>query len=262
LTGNASHSLLEVRGLVKSFGGVHAVIDCTLTVPEGAIVGLIGPNGAGKSTAIDIISGFRTPDSGSIWFDGRQIQGWPAHRVSSHGLMRTFQSPREWPGLSVMENMIASARQNGRDALWRSLLSRRHLAAAEESDREKARALLQQFGLTAVKNDLAGTLSAGQKRLLGFCRIAMASAKLVLLDEPLAGVNPILQEQILDGILLLQKGGVTFLLIEHDLRWIERACELVYVMSLGRTIASGTMQEVRANREVIDAYLGDATASV
>lgn len=253
--------LLEVSGLAKSFGGVQAVIDCTLTVPRGAIVGLIGPNGAGKSTAIDLISGFRQADAGTIWFDGTEIQGWPAHRVSSVGLLRTFQEPREWPRLTVIENVLAAARQDGRDSLWRSLFSRRRSALAEARDLQQARTLLQQFSLDKLTNEFAGNLSGGQKRLLGFCRIAMSGARLVLLDEPLAGVNPILQELILDGIRLLQSAGATCVLIEHDLRWIERACDLVYVMSLGRTIAHGTMRELRGNREVIDAYLGEAHSS-
>jgi ABC-type branched-subunit amino acid transport system ATPase component len=248
---------LEVRGLAKRFGGVQAVVDCNLTVQRGQIVGLIGPNGAGKTTAIDLISGFRVPDAGTIRFNGQEIQGWPAHRVSSVGLMRTFQSPREWPGITVIENMIAAAPQEGRDALWRAILSRRRIAAAEEVDRVRARSMLEQFGLTALKNELAGNLSAGQKRLLAFARIAMSAAPFVVLDEPLAGVNPVLQQRIFEAIQTLNSNGVTCLLIEHNLPWVERVCELVYVMSLGRTIAGGTMAELRSNPIVVDAYLGE-----
>lgn len=249
--------LLEVRGLAKSFGGVQAVVDCTMTVPKGRVVGLIGPNGAGKTTAIDLISGFRAPDAGTIRFDGQEIQKWPAHRVSSIGLMRTFQSPREWPGITVIENLIAAAPQGGRDVVWRALLSRRQLANAEDADRSQARSMLEQFGLTPLKNELAGNLSAGQKRLLAFARIAMSGARFVLLDEPLAGVNPVLQQRIFEAIRTLNDNGVTCLLVEHNLPWVERTCDLIYVMSLGRTIASGTMAELRANPGVVDAYLGE-----
>jgi ABC-type branched-subunit amino acid transport system ATPase component len=254
--------LLEVRGLAKSFGGVHAVVDCTLSVAANSVVGLIGPNGAGKSTVIDVISGFREPDAGVIRFDGREIQGWAAHRVSSRGLMRTFQSAREWKALTVMENMLAAARQDGRDALWRALTARRRLAAAEESDRVRARELLERFGLIDLKDEFAGNLSGGQKRLLEFARIVMADARMVLLDEPLAGVNPVLQTNILQAVLGLRQSGIACLLIEHNLTWIERACQDgVYVMALGRTIASGSMEELRANPAVVDAYLGEVAAS-
>jgi branched-chain amino acid transport system ATP-binding protein len=250
--------LLEVTGLAKSFGGVQAVIDCTLSVPANTIVGLIGPNGAGKSTAIDVISGFRKSDAGQFVFDGHHIQGWPAHRVSSVGLIRTFQTPRGWNRLTVMENMLGAARQCGRDAFWRAILSRRKLAAAEDSDRVRARELLEDFGLTPVKNEFAGNLSGGQKRLLEFARIIMAEAKMVILDEPLAGVNPILQTRILEGLRDLPRRGIACLLVEHNLPWVERACNGdIFVMALGRTIAHGTMTALRANPRVIDAYLGD-----
>jgi ABC-type branched-subunit amino acid transport system ATPase component len=258
---NDSQPLLEVVGLAKHFGGVQAVVDCSLSIRANTIVGLIGPNGAGKSTAIDVISGFRLPDAGTVRFDGREIQGWPAHRVSGVGLMRTFQAAREWKGLTVMENMLGAAQQMGRDAPWRALFTRRKLATAEDADRKRARALLEEFGLTATKNEFAGNLSGGQKRLLEFARMAMAGAKMALLDEPLAGVNPVLQTRMLAAISALRATGITCMLVEHNLPWVEKACDEIYVMALGRTIAKGTMDELRRNKSVVDAYLGDVAAA-
>lgn len=254
--------LLEVRHVTKSFGGVNALRDFSITVDEGTIVGLIGPNGAGKSTALDVISGFKVPDAGVIKFAGRQIQGWAPHRISSFGLIRTFQSPREWARLTVMDNMLVAARQDGRDRAWRAIFTRRKLTKAEALDREEARKLLGQFQLLALRDEYAGNLSGGQKRLLEFARIAMARPRMVLLDEPLAGVNPVLQTNILEAILGLNRDGITVLLIEHNLPWIESATEQLVVMSQGTDIATGSMKELRLKPAVVDAYLGEVATNV
>jgi ABC-type branched-subunit amino acid transport system ATPase component len=254
--------LLEVRGLTKSYGGVQAVHDFGITVEEGEVLGLIGPNGAGKSTALDVISGFQKPEAGVIKFAGREIQGWPAYRVSSFGLARSFQSPREWKRLTVMDNMLIAAPQNGRDKAWRALFTRRKLAQAEEADRQHARVILDRFGLLELRDEYAGNLSGGQKRLVEFARIAIARPRMVLLDEPLAGVNPVLQTNILEAILGLNRDGITVLLIEHNLPWVERACKRIVVMSQGVDIATGSMEELRANEVVVDAYLGEVAANV
>jgi ABC-type branched-subunit amino acid transport system ATPase component len=254
--------LLEVRGLRRHFGGVQAVTNLNLTVREGEILGLIGPNGAGKSTALDLISGFKAPDAGTVKFAGTEIQGWPAHRVSGHGLIRTFQSPREWARLTVMDNMLIAAKQEGRDKAWRALFTRPSLARAELVDRQKARDLLERFGLSRLRDEYAGNLSGGQKRLLEFSRIAMARPRMVLLDEPLAGVNPVLQTGILAAIQDLNRDGITVLLIEHNLPWVEEACAKIVVMAQGADIASGTMESHRTNKAVIDAYLGEVATNV
>jgi neutral amino acid transport system ATP-binding protein len=253
--------LLEVRGLAKSFGGVHAVVDCSLTVMPNAIVGLIGPNGAGKSTAIDLISGFRAPDAGTVTFDGREIQGWNAHRVAGTGLMRTFQTAREWKNLTVMDNMLAAAPQQGMDAMWRAFATRRQLRAFDEANRAIARGLLEQFGLTKLTDDFAGTLSGGQKRLLEFARIVISGARMVILDEPLAGVNPVMHPTMLEAVRELSARSITCLVVEHNLSWIERACSDVFVMALGTTIGQGSMETLRSDRAVIDAYLGEVAES-
>ena len=253
--------LLEVRGLAKSFGGVRAVVDCTLSVKPNTVVGLIGPNGAGKSTAIDLISGFRAPDAGTVIFGGTEIQGWNAHRVAATGLVRTFQTAREWKNLTVMDNMLAAAPQHHMDAMWRAFASRRRLRAFEERNRATARGLLEQFGLTPLTDALAGTLSGGQKRLLEFARIVIAGARMVILDEPLAGVNPVLHVAMLEAVHQLSERNITCLVVEHNLSWIERACDDVFVMALGSTIGRGSMASLRTNRAVIDAYLGEVAAS-
>ena len=252
---------LEVTRVAKSFGGVRAVVDCSFSVPRGSCVGLIGPNGAGKSTVVEMISGFIAPDSGKILFNGQEIQGRPPHRVAARGLIRTFQLPREWQGLTVMENMLLAAKQEGRDAVWRSFFTRRSLKVRMEADVERARQLLERFGLLALRNDLAEALSGGQKRLLEFARIAMRAPLMVLLDEPCAGVNPVLQRNIEEAIVGLQKDGITVLLIEHNLPFVERACQDIYVMAEGKTIAQGKLPNLRRMPAVVDAYLGEVAAA-
>jgi len=252
---------LEVAHVAKNFGGVRAVVDGWLSVPKGTTVGLIGPNGAGKSTIIEMISGFLAPDSGKILFAGEEIQGKPAHQVAERGLIRTFQTPREWQGLTVMENMLLAADQQGRDAAWRAIFTRRKLRVAEQADRTRARELLERYGLLALRDDFAGSLSGGQKRLLEFARIAMRAPRMVLLDEPCAGVNPVLQRNIEEAIVGLQRDGITVLLVEHNLPFVERACKDIYVMAQGSTIAEGSLAELRKVPAVIDAYLGEVEAS-
>jgi ABC-type branched-subunit amino acid transport system ATPase component len=225
------------------------------------ILGLIGPNGAGKSTALGLISGFLRPDGGSVLFAGQQIQGWPGYRVSRAGLMRTFQSPREWAGLTVMDNMLIAAPQRGRNVIWRALLTRRTLARDEAADRIHAREVLEEFNLTHLRDEYAGNLSGGQKRLLEFARISFARPRMVLLDEPLAGVNPVLSQRIGEAIARLRATGVTVVLVEHNLPFVERVCDSVVVMAEGVCIAQGSLAELRADRRVVDAYLGEVPAS-
>jgi len=258
---NAAQPLLEVSGLSKSYGGVQAVRTLDLTVAEGEPVGLIGANGAGKSTAIELISGFTHPDTGVIKFGGREIQGKTPHAVARAGLIRTFQTPREWRRLTVLDNLLGAAPQDGRDRAWKALAMRPRLRTAEQADLKRARETLRQFGLFALRDEYAGNLSGGQKRLLEFARVAMTSPRMVLLDEPLAGVNPVLQKNILEAIHDLTEAGIAILLIEHNLQFVEATCARIVVMALGENIASGPMDELRRNPAVVDAYLGEAQAS-
>jgi ABC-type branched-subunit amino acid transport system ATPase component/ABC-type branched-subunit amino acid transport system permease subunit len=252
---------LQVTNLTKAFGGVKAVNEASFSVRAGSLTGLIGPNGAGKSTAINLISGFSSPDSGTIEFGGRHIEGKSAHAISRLGLMRSFQTPREWPGLTVMENMLLAAPIEGREAIWRGLFTPRRLRAAELADRVRARELLDVVGLAKLKDEPAGNLSGGQKRLLEFARLAAGGPRLVLLDEPQAGVNPVLGERMAELIRAMVASDVTVLMVEHNLAFLERLCDHVIVMALGTCIATGSMAELRANRDVVDAYLGQEHAA-
>ncbi|MHB8739275.1 MAG: ABC transporter ATP-binding protein [Candidatus Dormibacteria bacterium] len=248
--------LLEIAGLSKSFGGVHAISDLSFSVEEASITGLIGPNGAGKSTLIETVTGFLKPDRGVIRFGNREIQGLNPHRISAFGLMRTFQLAHEFPALTVMENMLVAAITDGRDSLWKAVLMPSALRKAQNLDRVRAREVLDTFGLLQLRDDLARTLSGGQKRLLEFARLVMAKPKMVMLDEPMAGINPTMRARIQDSVRSLSAHGITVLLVEHNLDSVEALCSTVVVMAAGQRIASGTMETLRTNRAVVDAYLG------
>jgi ABC-type branched-subunit amino acid transport system ATPase component len=249
--------LLEVTDLVKNFSGVQAVRGCTFSVQPHQATGLIGPNGAGKSTVIEVISGFQAPDAGSVRFDGHAIQGRPAHKISNAGLVRTFQTPREWANLTTLENVLLATGNRENEVAWRAVFARRSLKVAEAEDRARARELLDRVGLLRLKNELAGNLSGGQKRLLEFAKVAFAKPKMVLLDEPHAGVNPVMGGVLAEAINGLVADGMTVLMVEHNLAFLERVCDSVVVMALGQVIATGTMSELRENSAVIDAYLGE-----
>jgi ABC-type branched-subunit amino acid transport system ATPase component len=249
---------LEVRGLTKRFGGVIAVDACSFEAPLGQVTGLIGPNGAGKSTAIDLISGFKLPDSGTVLFKGREIQGHPPHQISRLGLIRTFQSPREWPGLTVLENVVMARWDPGREGFFGGLrgLGRAHRVKAEH-ELVQAREILDEFGLSALRNERAGNLSGGQKRLVEFARIRMAAPELVILDEPMGGVNPVLGERMALAIEAFIASGTSVIVVEHNLPFIERVTQHVIVMAQGTVIAEGPFESLRSNADVVDAYLGE-----
>jgi branched-chain amino acid transport system ATP-binding protein len=248
--------LLEIHGLTKSFGGVVAVNDCSMTIKEGTIVGLIGPNGAGKSSVIDLVSGFERPDSGNIRFDGIELVGKRPDVISRLGMIRTFQTPREWKDLSVIDNVRVAYSDLERETLWRSLISAGRLRRQDESDNEEIRELMRQYRLDDIRNDRAVGLSGGQKRLLEFARIAAAKPRLTILDEPMGGVNPVLGERIGQAIRDLKTAGSTVVVVEHNLPFIEKTCDEVVVMDLGSVIAQGPFSALRDNKRVVDAYLG------
>lgn len=255
---NGTQPALDVRGLSKHFGGVRAVENCSFTAPKGKVTGLIGPNGAGKSTAIDLISGFKLPDAGTVVFGGTALQGLPPHRISRLGLIRTFQTPREWGGLTVLENVILARWDEGRETFWRGVLglrqAQREATAVELAD---AREILEEFGLSGLRNERAGNLSGGQKRLVEFARIRMAQPQLVILDEPMGGVNPVLGERMALAIEAFIAAGTSVIVVEHNLPFIERVTDHVVVMSQGSVIADGPFASLRSNQAVIDAYLGE-----
>lgn len=250
---------LEVADLCKHFGGVQAVDRCSFKAPKGKVTGLIGPNGAGKSTAIDLISGFKLPDRGTVVFNGRTIQGLPPHRIARLGLIRTFQTPREWAALSVLENVALAQWDPARESLWRGFLGpSRSQRAATDKELQRGRDILSELDLIGLRNERAGDLSGGQKRLLEFARIRMIGPALVILDEPMGGVNPVLGERMASAIASFIRAGTTVIVVEHNLAFIERVTQHVVVMAEGTVIAEGPFEMLRSNRSVIDAYLGEA----
>jgi branched-chain amino acid transport system ATP-binding protein len=255
---SAGASALEVSGLSKRFGGVTAVDACSFQAPLGQVTGLIGPNGAGKSTAIDLISGFKLPDAGTVIFQGQRLEGLPPHRISRLGLVRTFQSPREWPALTVLENVVMARWDSGRERFFRSIF-RVGRAQRDTATKElvEAREIIAELGLDSLRNERAGNLSGGQKRLVEFARIRMAQPKLVILDEPMGGVNPVMGERMAVAIESFIAAGTSVIVVEHNLPFIERVTQHVIVMAQGSVIAEGPFESLRSSQVVVDAYLGE-----
>lgn len=239
------------------FGGLRAVDGMDIAVEPGSLTGIIGPNGAGKSTFFNVLAGMLRPTAGEIRFLGEDTTKLPAHRRSGLGLARTFQITRPFQRMSVLENLMLGAPAQAGERLWGPLLAGPRVTIQEDEVRVRAMALLEFFGLTSLANEYAGALSGGQKKLLELARALMTEPKLILLDEPMAGVNPTLARKIMERIETLRRErGLTFLLIEHDLETVFRHCDPVVVMAQGKELAVGNAAQIRANREVIDAYLG------
>ena len=250
-------ALLQVRGLTRSFYGVHALNGVDLDVEAGTITGLIGPNGAGKTTLFNCVSGLIPPESGQVVFDGRDVTGQSPHRVTRLGLVRTFQIARGFPRLSVLENlMLYGARQPG-ETLWKAVARPAAVGRRETELRERAAGVARRLNLGRVANDPASALSGGQKKLLEIGRALMTDPRLILLDEPIAGVNPTLANEIATHLESLAREGLTFLVIEHNMDMIARLCRPVVVMTEGRRLVEGTFAEVAADPRVQAAYMGE-----
>jgi ABC-type branched-subunit amino acid transport system ATPase component len=256
-----SATLLRVEGLACHFGGVLAVQDATFDVRRGTITGLIGPNGAGKSTVINLISGRTRPARGSVLFGGAEIVGQRPHEVARHGIVRTFQQANVFGGLTVLENLLVGVPPWRGESITAALGPKRAWSGREAEHVALARDLLRRFGLEAMANEYAKTLSGGQRRLVELMRALMARPRLLLLDEPMAGVSPSLALSIADRLLELRDEGMTMLMVEHELRLVEKLCEPVVVMARGRVLAEGSMAELQSNPEVVDAYLGGSGGS-
>jgi len=252
---------LRVRDLVKHYGGVHAVRGVSFEVPEGSIVGLIGPNGAGKTTTFNVVAGAEKPTAGEVFLYGDNITGVPTHRLYGRGLLRTFQLSQEYGRLTSLENlMVAAAEQPGED-FFMNWFARGRVAAREREVIARAHDTLDFLGMSHVGDELAGNLSGGQKKLLELGRSMMTDARLVLLDEPGAGVNPTLMLKVIDMIRRLNtERGYTLCIIEHDMDLVADLCQNVIVLADGKVLTEGPMAEVRRNEQVIDAYFGGELA--
>jgi branched-chain amino acid transport system ATP-binding protein len=248
--------LLTVENVTKRFGGVMAVDGCSLHIRRGTITGLIGPNGAGKTTLFNMIAGVYRPDTGRIWFEGEQIDGLPPYRIFARKIARTFQIARELKRMTVLENLLLVPERQLGESLFNAWLRPRQVATQEHAWRERAEEILQLVKLHYLRHEYAGNLSGGQKKLLELARTMMSDATFILLDEPGAGVNPTLMQELVGHIQHLQGLGRTFLLIEHDMDLVMDICDPVIVMSHGRTLMEGTPRQVRSDARVIEAYLG------
>ena len=242
-------ALLEIQGLKKSFGGIQAVNDCTFSVEEGAITSLIGPNGAGKTTVFNLVTGLLTLDAGQVLFKGKRINGLQPHQITRMGISRTFQITRDLQEMTVLENMVVQAQVKGFfDMFGTSML---------KEEEERAMGLLAFVGISHLAREKAKNLSYGQKKLMEFASVMMSEPRLIMLDEPASGVNPTLLESIVDRILQLNKKGITFLIVEHNMDLVMKISNPVICMAYGTVLAQGAPQEIQDNPRVLEAYLGE-----
>jgi branched-chain amino acid transport system ATP-binding protein len=253
--------ILEAEGVVKRFGGILAVDGATLDIEQGSVTALIGPNGAGKTTLFNVITGFYPADRGSIRFQGQEIVRRAPYVIARLGMVRTFQITKALARMPVIDNMTLAAPDQPGERLVNLLIRPGAAARREREVRERAEELLEVFQLERLRDEYAGVLSGGQRKLLEFARALMAEPRMLLLDEPMAGINPTLGARLLDHMhRLREERGMTFLFIEHDMEVVMGHAERVIVMAEGKVIASGPPEEVRKDRRVIDAYLGGGAA--
>jgi branched-chain amino acid transport system ATP-binding protein len=249
--------MIVVEDVHKHFGGFHAVDGSSLHIKEGSITGLIGPNGAGKTTLFNVIAGVLKPTSGRVFMAGEDVTGLPPHELFHKGVLRTFQIAHEFSSMTVRENLMMVPPGQSGESLWKSWIERGVIAREEATLSQKADEVLDFLTIDHLAEERAGNLSGGQKKLLELGRTMMVDARVVFLDEVGAGVNRTLLRTIGDAILRLNKErGYTFCLIEHDMDFIGRLCDPVIVMAEGKVLAEGTIAEIKANEQVIEAYLG------
>lgn len=252
------NSILSLKDLSRSFGGVLAVDVKEITINRGSIIGLIGPNGAGKSTLFDLVSGFQRRDKGSILFLDREIAGLAPHRIARMGLVRTFQIPHALTRMTVLENMMLGGQNQSGERIWNSIIRPGRIREEEGALGKRAEETLTLCSLERMRDEYAGALSGGQKKLLELARALMAEPELLLLDEPFAGVNPALSQSLIALIKRLRERGLTILIIEHGIPYVRALADEIYVLNRGSVMAHGLPDEVLSDRRVLDAYLGDS----
>ncbi|GAB4227696.1 MAG: ABC transporter ATP-binding protein [Stanieria sp.] len=252
-----SDYLLSATGLNKNFGGIKAVSNAEIKVNQGSITGLIGPNGAGKTTLFNLLSNFIRPDRGQVIFDHQPIDHLQPHEIAQRGFIRTFQVARVLSKLTVLENMLLATPKQTGENFFQVWLKQPQVRQEERENKQKALEILESVGLVEKAYDYAGALSGGQRKLLEMARTLMTNPKLILLDEPAAGVNPTLINQICEHILDWNRQGITFLIIEHNMDVIMSLCNHVWVLAEGTNLADGTPEEIQTNSDVLEAYLGE-----
>jgi branched-chain amino acid transport system ATP-binding protein len=253
----SSDPILAVRGVSCSFDGRVVLRDVSFEVAPGSVTALIGPNGAGKTTLFNVITGFLRAEGGEVEFDGQRITGWPAHRIARRGLVRTFQTTRTLRRMKVLDNLLVATPDHPGDHVWAVYLRPGRVERSEQAARARAQALLERFNLERFAASYAGVLSGGQRKLLDLARALMLRPRLLLLDEPMAGINPVLGRALMDEIARLNaEQGLTILFVEHDMPIVMAYAQRVIVMAEGQVLSTGTPAEVRRDQRVVDAYLG------
>jgi ABC-type branched-subunit amino acid transport system ATPase component len=248
--------VLSVTGVTKAFGGVAALREAQFDAETRRITGIIGPNGAGKSTLLYVVGGLVSPDAGRVILDGEDITTLAPCKRAQRGLIRTFQISRELSELTVLENLLFARMGQSGETIWKNFLMHGRVEAEEEAAIQRAGEVLDRVGLRHLADNPAHALSGGQRKLLELCRALMVDPKIILLDEPGAGVSPVMRVQISDVIKSLRDEGVTFVIIEHDMDMIARLCDRVYVFAEGKNLTDGSFSDIVADKRVIDAYLG------
>lgn len=247
--------IVVADGVVRQFGGLTAVDVAHVEIPRGMITALIGPNGAGKTTLFNLLTGFDKPNKGTWSFEGDSLAGVPSHKVARKGMVRTFQLTKSLGRLTVLQNMLLGAAGQRGEGLFAALV-RPLWSSQERENTEKADTLLARFKLDAKREDYAASLSGGQRKLLEMARALMTDPKLVMLDEPMAGVNPALTQSLLDHVLGLKEDGMSVLFVEHDMHMVRHISDWVIVMAEGKVVAEGPPETIMQNQAVVDAYLG------
>ncbi len=249
-------AILEVKNVDKHFGGLAAISQLDLSVDESEILGLIGPNGAGKTTLFNVVSGFFPPTSGKISFHGTDITGMQTHEIVRLGVSRTFQASTLFMKISVLENVFTGYHLSYTTSRWRRLLRTPSALREEASLRQRALEILEFMGLASLKEELAANLPHGHQRILGVCMALATHPRLLLLDEPMTGMNPTETETMIGLVRQIRDRGVTVVLVEHDMKAVMNLCDRIVVLNYGRKIAEGLPGEIRENKDVVEAYLG------